>query len=125
MKNIIRILPCFFFLIGDLPAAQESHDVVMTVEGIEIPILNITPSEGKGPFPVVYNVHGGGWNGGTKTKETYFMQRDFREIYKVHPETRVASRFHEPAHRQPDNDRAGDQGAARLAIGAPGGVAFL
>jgi acetyl esterase/lipase len=64
-----RLLQLSFLLlpIGALRAAQETRDVVMTVKGIEIPILIITPSSGKGSFPVVYNVHGGGWNGGTKT----------------------------------------------------------
>lgn len=62
-----RTLACCVLSLGSLPAAQESRDVVMTVNGIEIPILIVTPSSGKGPFPVVYHVRGGGWNGGTET----------------------------------------------------------
>ena len=62
-----RTLACCVLSLGSLHAAQESRDVVMTVNGIEIPILIVTPSSGKGPFPVVYHVRGGGWNGGTET----------------------------------------------------------
>ncbi|WP_168433674.1 alpha/beta hydrolase [Pontiella sulfatireligans] len=40
--------------------------MALTVDGIDIPIVVLTPEQGKGPFPVVYHVHGGGWNGGTK-----------------------------------------------------------
>lgn len=67
MKNRLLQLSLFLLTIGALRAAQETRDIVMTVKGIEIPILIITPKSGKGPFPVVYNVHGGGWNGGTET----------------------------------------------------------
>ncbi|QTN32056.1 alpha/beta hydrolase fold domain-containing protein [Akkermansiaceae bacterium] len=64
MKLTFALLACLLMPLG---AAQETRDIVMSVNGIEIPILIITPSSGKGPFPVVYNVHGGGWNGGTET----------------------------------------------------------
>lgn len=62
-----RSFACFFLSLGALTAAQEARDIALTVNGMEIPILIITPKSGKGPFPVVYHVHGGGWNGGTET----------------------------------------------------------
>ena len=46
---------------------KEAEDVAVNVNGIEIPIMILSPDEGTGPFPVVYHVHGGGWNGGTET----------------------------------------------------------
>ncbi|NQX00921.1 hypothetical protein HQ447_09695 [bacterium] len=64
---LARTLACCVLSLGSLPAVQESRNVVMTVNGIEIPILIVTPSSGNGPFPVVYHVHGGGWNGGPET----------------------------------------------------------
>lgn len=67
LKWFPRSLASFLLSLGSLPAAQESRDVVMTVNGIKIPILIVTPESGTGPFPVVYSVHGGGWNGGTET----------------------------------------------------------
>jgi len=49
-------------------AFQETKDIALTVREFEIPIEILTPDKGKGPFPVIYHVHGGGWNGGTATK---------------------------------------------------------
>ncbi len=48
-------------------AAREVEDIAYTIEGFEIPIKVVVPETGMGPFPVVYHVHGGGWNGGTDT----------------------------------------------------------
>lgn len=48
-------------------AATITDAVALRVEGFEIPIMVVVPEEGVGPFPVVYHVHGGGWNGGTDT----------------------------------------------------------
>lgn len=48
-------------------AAKITEDVALQVGGFEIPIMVVSPDEGVGPFPVVYHVHGGGWNGGTDT----------------------------------------------------------
>lgn len=67
MKTLPRILVCFLLSLNLAPAARETREIVMTVAGIEIPILIVTPESGTGPFPVVYSVHGGGWNGGTET----------------------------------------------------------
>ena len=49
-------------------AMEKISDVVTTVNGMEHPILIYLPEYGNGPFPVVFNVHGGGWNGGTETE---------------------------------------------------------
>jgi acetyl esterase/lipase len=59
-----------FFTLGVLSAfaSQETNAIACVVKGISIPIKIMTPSQRKGPFPVVYDVHGGGWNGGTATE---------------------------------------------------------
>ncbi len=49
-------------------ASEETIAIAKIVDGIEIPILVRTPETGTGPFPVVFHVHGGGWNGGTATE---------------------------------------------------------
>ena len=67
MKTLPRTLVCFLLSLKLTSAARETREIVMTVDGIEIPILIVTPESGTGPFPVVYSVHGGGWNGGTET----------------------------------------------------------
>ena len=51
----------------ELNAAKTIKDIVKVVDGFEIPITIMVP-DGDGPFPVYFNVHGGGWLGGTKTK---------------------------------------------------------
>jgi acetyl esterase/lipase len=67
MKTLPRILVYFLLSLNLASAARETREIMMTVDGIEIPILIVTPESGTGPFPVVYSVHGGGWNGGTET----------------------------------------------------------
>ena len=67
MKTLPRTLVCFLLSLKLASAARETREIVMTVDGMEIPILIVTPESGTGPFPVVYSVHGGGWNGGTET----------------------------------------------------------
>ena len=67
MKTLPRTLVCFLLSLKLASAARETREIVMTVDGIKIPILIVTPESGTGPFPVVYSVHGGGWNGGTET----------------------------------------------------------
>ena len=67
MKTLLRILVCLLLSLNLAPTARETREIVMTVNGIKIPILIVTPESGTGPFPVVYHVHGGGWNGGTET----------------------------------------------------------
>jgi acetyl esterase/lipase len=49
-------------------ASNETHAIATVVDGIEIPIVVHTPETGDGPFPVVFHVHGGGWNGGSETE---------------------------------------------------------
>ena len=48
-------------------AAKITEEVALQANGFDIPIIVVTPDEGTGPFPLVYHVHGGGWNGGTDT----------------------------------------------------------
>jgi len=49
-------------------ASEKTEAIVKGVDGMEIPIVIYTPETGAGPFPVVFHVHGGGWNGGTETE---------------------------------------------------------
>ncbi len=51
----------------NINAATIIKDIVKVADGFEIPISIMVP-DGDGPFPVYFNVHGGGWLGGTKTK---------------------------------------------------------
>jgi acetyl esterase/lipase len=55
-------------LVGaSLQAVIVSEGIVKTVEGIAIPIVIHRPDQSDENCPVVFHVHGGGWNGGTKT----------------------------------------------------------
>ncbi len=67
MKNSLLQLLFGLALMGSTWAAREVKDIAYTIEGFEIPIKVVVPETGEGPFPVVYHVHGGGWNGGTET----------------------------------------------------------
>lgn len=49
-------------------SVEKINDVVKVVDGIEIPIQINLPEKGKGPFPVTFHVHGGGWNGGSENE---------------------------------------------------------
>lgn len=55
-------------LTGFAQAAEEKRSVATVADGMDIPIVVMTPDSRKGPFPVIYHVHGGGWNGGTATE---------------------------------------------------------
>jgi acetyl esterase/lipase len=68
MIRFSSILVLLSLTLASLRAHQETNDIALTVEGFEIPIQILTPDRGSGPFPVVYHVHGGGWNGGTATE---------------------------------------------------------
>ncbi|NLR91851.1 alpha/beta hydrolase family protein [Flammeovirga agarivorans] len=57
-------------------AYEVKTEVVKTVDGFALPITILLP-EGEGPFPVVFNVHGGGWNGGTTTQVPEASVGDF------------------------------------------------
>lgn len=59
----------FFASIGwlNVNAATTIKDTVKVADGFVIPISIMVP-DGDGPFPVYFNVHGGGWLGGTKTQ---------------------------------------------------------
>lgn len=67
MKNFMLQLLLGLAFMGSTWAAREVEDIAYTIEGFEIPIKVVVPETGEGPFPVVYHVHGGGWNGGTET----------------------------------------------------------
>lgn len=60
---------CVFASIGwlNVNAATTIKDTVKVADGFVIPISIMVP-DGDGPFPVYFNVHGGGWLGGTKTQ---------------------------------------------------------
>ncbi|TWU32646.1 Carboxylesterase NlhH [Novipirellula artificiosorum] len=49
-------------------ASEETVAVAKVVNGMGIPIVVHQPTSGQGPYPVVFHVHGGGWNGGTSTE---------------------------------------------------------
>jgi acetyl esterase/lipase len=48
--------------------SEETNAIAKVVNGIEIPVTIFRPEAGEGPFPVVFHVHGGGWNGGSETE---------------------------------------------------------
>jgi len=68
MKKKFGVLLFLVLAVLSASASQETNAIARVVKGISIPIKIMTPSQGKGPFPVVFNVHGGGWNGGTATE---------------------------------------------------------
>ncbi|GAB5560042.1 MAG: hypothetical protein SynsKO_16890 [Synoicihabitans sp.] len=49
-------------------AAKITETISHHVAGFDIPMIVVSPDEGDGPFPVVYHVHGGGWNGGNESQ---------------------------------------------------------
>jgi acetyl esterase/lipase len=70
LRSLIR-----FFAFGGLlsltslaDAAEEKRTVAIVPDGMDIPIVIMSPDSGNGPFPMIYHVHGGGWNGGTETE---------------------------------------------------------
>lgn len=70
MKQISKFLCTAFLIVVGCMSAQAStiiKDTVKVVDGFVIPITIMIP-DGDGPFPVYFNVHGGGWLGGTKTE---------------------------------------------------------
>lgn len=70
-------------------ASKVTEGIAFSVNGIDIPIMVLTPEVGSGPFPVIYHVHGGGWNGGTETEvppaalppESRFLSDELGLIY--------------------------------------------
>jgi len=48
-------------------AAKVTEHIALTVAGFDIPIVVVVPDSPSERSPVVYHVHGGGWNGGTAT----------------------------------------------------------
>jgi hypothetical protein len=67
-KHTAFMLIILVVLSGFAWASKEWDDIAFTVNGTDIPIKVLTPDKGSGPFPVIYHVHGGGWNGGTQTE---------------------------------------------------------
>lgn len=67
MKAPALLLAALLAVTCPLWAAKTTDAIALTVKGFDIPIKVVAPEEGTGPFPVVYHVHGGGWNGGTDT----------------------------------------------------------
>ncbi len=72
LQRTVSAISCLLALITVLAmlpfgaqASQQTNALAKTVNGIVIPIVVMTPETGTGPFPVVFHVHGGGWNGGT------------------------------------------------------------
>jgi acetyl esterase/lipase len=68
MNKLINTLGLWLGLSVSAWAAEITEHIAHTVAGFKIPIIVVQPTSGKGPFPVVYHVHGGGWNGGTVTE---------------------------------------------------------
>ena len=58
----------FFSTAAESFAAEITEAITHNAAGFDIPIIVVTPTSSEGPYPVVYHVHGGGWNGGTETK---------------------------------------------------------
>ncbi len=70
MRRIGKMLGTAFLIsMGwlNVNAATIIKDTVKIADGFVIPISIMVP-DGEGPFPVYFNVHGGGWLGGTKTQ---------------------------------------------------------
>jgi acetyl esterase/lipase len=68
MKKHFGSFLFFTLTVLSASACEETDAIACVVKGISIPIKIMMPSQGKGLFPVVYDVHGGGWNGGTATE---------------------------------------------------------
>jgi acetyl esterase/lipase len=53
---------------ADEPKSSTAYDVTYTtVDGQDLKLDIVRPTEGDGPFPVVFVIHGGAWRGGNKT----------------------------------------------------------
>jgi len=68
MKYLLLISIKLLFFITFAEAAKVTKDIVKEVNGIKIPITIYEPDKAGTNRPVVFHVHGGGWNGGTKTE---------------------------------------------------------
>ena len=54
-------------LLSPSSAAKVTEHIALTVAGFDIPIVVVVPDSPSERSPVIYHVHGGGWNGGTET----------------------------------------------------------
>lgn len=84
---------------GDEPKVTVENDVVYsTVNGTELKLDVVRPSEGDGPFPVVFVIHGGGWRGGNKKDSRPGLQEMARHGYvAVSPQYRFCPQNPFPA----------------------------
>lgn len=70
MRTIRKVLCAIVATVAAVVSANAVttiKDTVTIADGFVIPISIMIP-DGQGPFPVYFNVHGGGWLGGTKTE---------------------------------------------------------
>jgi acetyl esterase/lipase len=65
-----RIMLLFFIcsLTSNIEAQKTINDIATKAGGYEIPIIIQIPENKTGKLPVVFYIHGGGWNGGNATK---------------------------------------------------------
>ena len=66
-KQILSLI-VIFISINSLHAYKKVEEVIFSEKGYDFTITVYVPDEGKGPFPVSFYVHGGGWGGGTSTR---------------------------------------------------------
>src|SRR5262245_39996103 len=80
------------------PSVRHQDDVVFARVSDEVLRLDMAlPAEGKGPFPAVVCLHGGGWTGGTRKQMAQTIDVLARRGYiAVAPDYRLA-----PKHRFP------------------------
>lgn len=62
MKFLIVVM----FISFDVYAYRQVDEIAIVVDGYDIPIRICIPNNAKGKIPVMFYVHGGGWNGGTE-----------------------------------------------------------
>lgn len=66
-SRILFLLLVSLALISPSSAAKVTEHIALTVEEFDIPIVVVVPESPSERSPVIYHVHGGGWNGGTAT----------------------------------------------------------
>lgn len=64
-SKYILLLGIFLLCFNNGFAHKITHDIATHAGGYDIPIVIATPDNIKAKLPVVFYVHGGGWNGGT------------------------------------------------------------
>ncbi len=82
-RGAVRFAVMFFFVVALTENAfsfEKVSETVKTIDGVDLPVTLMIP-QGSGPFPVLFNVHGGGWNGGSAERVPAASPPEFASLF--------------------------------------------